>query len=140
MQDISAFLSHVTDWATAANGIAGVLLVGSFARGTAHAESDVDLVIMGANPDDYLTDIAWLHLFGEVTRLEHEDWGLVQSLRVFYQDGLEVEFGLTAPIWAEIDPLDEGTRRVVADGAWILVDKDSRLAALLSAVHAASAS
>jgi len=51
-----------------------------------------------------------------------EDWGLVTSLRVYYEDGLEVEYGVTSSQWVNL-PLDAGTRRVIADGMQILVDK-----------------
>ena len=56
----------------------------------------------------------------------NEDWGLVQSRRVHYADGPEVEFGLTTTKWAAL-PLDPGTRQVVADGFEILYDPDGLL-------------
>jgi len=44
----------------------------------------------------------WITHFGEASPPEREDYKMVQSLRVTYSDGLEVEFGLTvgvAPLW-----------------------------------------
>jgi len=54
----------------------------------------------------------------------------VQSLRVFYASGLEVEFGLASLQWASAPPVDEESARVMRDGAVILVDKQLRLAQL----------
>ena len=47
--------------------------------------------------------------------------------------GLEVEFGVAPPSWAATDPVDEGTRRVVTDGALVLYDPKGILARLLDA-------
>lgn len=56
-------------------------------------------------------------------KYQKEDWGRVASLRVLYEDnGLEVEFGITTPIWVS-KPLDEGTLRVFAYGYEVIVDK-----------------
>ena len=38
--------------------ICGLALVGSWARGTARADSDVDLVVLTSHPDRYLADAA----------------------------------------------------------------------------------
>jgi hypothetical protein len=51
-----------------------------------------------------------------------EDYGKVTSLRLWYRNGPEVEFGLTTPDWAA-PPLDEGTRRVITDGMVVLQEK-----------------
>lgn len=54
----------------------------------------------------------------------------MQSRRVHYREGPEVEFGLTSPAWAHL-PLDAGTVRVVRDGFRVLHDPDGLLAAAL---------
>ncbi len=46
----------------------------------------------------------------------------------------EVEIGFAHPAWAEVDSLDPGTQRVVADGCRILHDPDRLLARLCAAV------
>jgi hypothetical protein len=55
----------------------------------------------------------------------------VQSLRVFYRNGLEVEFGLTDPAWAAL-PLDEGTRQVIAGGMRVLFERGHNLSRRLT--------
>ena len=54
--------------------------------------------------------------------IKRENWGLLQALRTFYTDSLEVEFGICGTDWARVDPVDEGTKRVVSDGMKILYD------------------
>ena len=63
-----------------------------------------------------------------------EDWGLVTSLRVYYEDGLEVEYGLTSSEWAE-EPIDEGTYRVIRDGMGIYSDREGLLGRALEIVQ-----
>src|SRR5688572_8123937 len=126
----SAFISRFTRWAQQRPGITAVALVGSFARGTARPDSDVDLVVIADDPTSYLADTEWARAFGSVERMKREDWGAVQSLRVFYASGLEVEFGLASLQWASTRPVDEESARVMRDGAVILVDKQLRLAQL----------
>ncbi len=64
--------------------------------------------------------------------LKIEDWGIVTSIRVFYTDGKEVEFGVAPLKWADL-PVDTGTQRVVADGMMILDDKRGMLKGLVKA-------
>lgn len=113
--DVRGFLQRFTAWAKAQPDILAVALVGSYARGTARPDSDVDLVILTAHPIRYLSDVSWAASFGEINRYQIEDYGLVTSLRVWYSAGLEVEYGLTDERWVAI-PLDEGTRQVISDG------------------------
>ncbi len=137
MRDISTFLENLTRWTVTQNDVA-VLLVGSFARGTARDDSDVDVILITVTPQRYLQDEQWFTTFGQVVQVQDEDWGLVQSRRVLYADGIEVEFGITTPQWANIDPVDDGTQRVIADGAQIVCDLGGMLAALLRVVNAES--
>jgi ribosomal protein S18 acetylase RimI-like enzyme len=123
---VQEFLSQFTRWASGRGDIQAVALVGSHARGTQTEKSDVDLVIVADRPSAYLNDRTWADTFGTVTNERLEDHGKVISLRVQYGDNLEVEFGLTDSTWSET-PLDPGTRDVLAGGAEVLFERDSRL-------------
>ncbi len=101
---------------------------------TATPASDVDLVIIVNDPQRSLANNQWLQHFGEVLRTSDEDWGEVQSKRVFYANGLEVEFGITARKWASTAPVDPGTKKVVEHGVRILLDRNGILDSLLRAV------
>ena len=84
-------------WAISQGTIMGVALVGSYARGSAKPDSDVDLVILSSEVDELINNRSWIEIFGQVKSCVIEDWGLVTSLRVHYQDSKEVEFGLASP-------------------------------------------
>lgn len=126
---VQKLLEDVVAWATQEASVVGVALVGSHARGAARPDSDVDLVILTLDLQPYLDDTSWLERFGNVASCKTEDWGLVTSLRVLFEDDLEVEFGLTTPLWAGL-PVEAGTRRVVGDGMRILYDPKNRLGTL----------
>ncbi len=119
---IAGFLDDFSAWASARADILAVALVGSQARGTAKPDSDVDLVIVARDPQAYLQDTAWAERFGAIARQQIEDYGLVQSLRVWYQGGPEVEYGFTDERWTAL-PLDAGTQRVMADGLRVLFER-----------------
>lgn len=123
---IEDLLSAVTRWAAKQTDITGVALVGSYARGAARSASDIDLVVLSRQPERFLEQTSWAACFGEMTACQVEHWGRVTSLRVCYRNHLEVEFGLTTPEWASL-PVDAGTRRVVAAGLRILLDRDGSL-------------
>jgi predicted nucleotidyltransferase len=131
---IDPFLMELREWAARQEEIAGVLLVGSHARGQAREDSDVDVVLLARVPERYLEDRSWVEQFGAVARMEEEDWGRVTSLRVWYAGGPEVEFSWTDPGWAALPP-DPGTQQVVSDGARIIFDREGVLATLLAAVR-----
>ncbi len=126
---IEDFLSQVVGWAADRSDIRGVALVGSHARGTARPDSDVDVVILATEPEQYVNDTAWTRRFGTVSREAKENWGRVTSIRVWYEGELEVEFGITSPEWAAT-PVDEGTQQVAVSGIRILLDPDGVLGAL----------
>jgi predicted nucleotidyltransferase len=121
---VSEFLEHVRTWGKSADDISVVILVGSHACGDARPDSDIDLVIIADFPEKYLLEKSWLKFFGQPSKTVHEDWGLVQSLRVWFESGLEVEFGFTSNGWLS-KPLDKGTRKVLDDGYQFIVNKEN---------------
>jgi predicted nucleotidyltransferase len=70
---VKHFLADFVQWASTQNDIQGVALVGSYARNTATADSDVDLVILTKEPNQYLRNKDWTRLFGKVERDQLED-------------------------------------------------------------------
>jgi hypothetical protein len=51
-----------------------------------------------------------------------EDNGKVTSIRTWYKNGLEEEYGITGEDWASI-PLDEETRQLIQDGIKVLFER-----------------
>ena len=125
--NVSAFLEAFSQWARSQPDIEAVALVGSHARDKATESSDVDLVILTPNVDRYLRDRSWVSVFGQSSERREEYYGRVTSVRVFYESGLEVEYGFTTPDWADT-PLDEGTFSVVTDGMKVLHDPQGIIA------------
>ena len=119
---INQFLSDVTQWASSQSDIQALALVGSYARNAAKETSDVDLVLITTDSNLYLNDPSWVQQFGTVSKQQIEDYGLLISIRTWYTDGREVEYGITDERWAAA-PLEEGTRRVIADGMQILFER-----------------
>lgn len=124
-----AFLDGVGRWAGTQPEIHGIALVGSRARGGGSASSDVDLLILTPTVARYLQDRTWLSLFGEVRECRVEERGRVTSLRAFYTNGLEVEYGFAAPSLAE-PPVEADTVRVVTGGVRVVYDPRGILADL----------
>ena len=123
---VDRFLKTLIEWASGQPDIQGVALVGSYARETATAASDLDLILLTSDRSQYLEHSDWLSQFGEVQRFQRETWGAVETIRATYKNGLEVEYNFAAPSWACI-PVDPGTRRVVEDGCKILFDPNGTL-------------
>src|SRR5687768_9570365 len=119
--NVSTFLDLFGRWAGEQPDVDAVALVGSHARDAAREGADVDLLILTADPAKYVQDHSWLAVFGEVRELRVENWGRVTSLRTFYAEGLEVEYGFAAPDWAAV-PMDAGSVSVISDGMKILFD------------------
>lgn len=128
---IDTFLNKVINWAQHQPGVAAVALVGSHARGTAREDSDIDLVLLTKTPRTFLINTNWLFAFGEPIQQEIEYWGKVTSIRVWYVEGYEVEFGIAGLDWAS-DPSDEGDARVVKDGIRILYESARELSTRLA--------
>ena len=123
------FISSFARWASTQPDIRAVGLVGSHARNAANESSDIDLVIITDHPNKYLKQTEWTRSFGTVVRQQVEDYGMVTSLRTWYADGLEIEYGITFPVWAQT-PLDAGTRQVIEDGMRVLFERDALLSPL----------
>src|SRR4051794_16285026 len=116
---VKRFLAEFTKWTSQRPAILAVVLVGSQARGTASARSDVDLVISVTDPADYLSDTAWVAEFGDPVRHALESYGKLSVCRVWYSNGLEVEFGFTRDDW----PHDPGAKEVISQGMKVLLDR-----------------
>ena len=123
---VAHFLSQFSRWAAEQSQIQGAALVGSYARGTATNASDVDVVVLAADPQQYLQDRSWVQTFGRVVSQGIEHYGNLVSLRVHYEDQLEVEFGLTDANWAGV-PLDPGTSEVISAGMKVLFERGAVL-------------
>ena len=90
---VASFLNELTAWAATRPDITAVALIGSHARSTAKPSSDIDLVMLCSSMDELLGG-DWPAVFGEIESSSVEDYGALKSRRIFYRNGLEVEFGI----------------------------------------------
>ena len=130
----AAMIESVRKWAERRDDIRALVLVGSHARGDARSDSDIDLVLLCTDPAGYVLRTDWVSAFGEVVRSSLEDWGKVQSVRVLYRNGTEVEFGVTGLDWAAIPP-DRGTSDVLGNGTVILLDRGALLSRVMQVMR-----
>jgi predicted nucleotidyltransferase len=126
---IRGFLDAFVGWASDQADVQAIALVGSYARGAARDDSDIDLVILTDQPKKYLDSIGWAERFGRVEKHQTEDYGKLISIRVSYQNGPEVEYGITTPDWAAT-PLYAGTREVISEGMIVLFERGILLSRL----------
>lgn len=120
-----SFLKELKEWSNHHQSfIKGVAVVGSYARGDFHSESDVDLIIIGPNKELILKIILDEFIYEEMNSYQFEEWGILTSLRILYINHLEVEFGVVTESWIN-EPLDEGTKEVVKNGFRIVLDKEN---------------
>lgn len=115
-------LKDIKQWAENEKQVESIIVVGSYARGTYKKTSDIDLVIITSNKKEMLKNQNFIKVFGDVNKSQIEYYGACTSIRVWYKDGKEVEFGIVNPTWIE-KPLDKGTNKVLSDGFKVIIDK-----------------
>jgi hypothetical protein len=137
---VGSILAEVVRWATRRNNISAVALVGSWARGTARADSDIDLILLSPAPlwfrqnDCWLSEIDWRSIGSTIAAWRDADYGIVWSRHLRLADGTEIEFGFGPLAWASVDPIDPGTFQVIGDGCQILHDPQGLLNDLVTHV------
>ncbi|MFV2117659.1 nucleotidyltransferase domain-containing protein [Streptomyces sp. Act-28] len=125
-------VTRVTRWAAGRGDLVGVLLVGSYARGAARADSDIDFVVLTEDRTSY-SGSGWADELALGDPVGSKSWGPVEEQRFVTASGLEVDVCIGSPEWAGTRPVDSGTHRVVADGARALHDPTGVLASLIEA-------
>ena len=132
----------VLQWVRAQSTICAVALVGSHARGTATADSDIDFVILTTAVDFFRRDTEWINAIGweacgaSPANWQDEEYGKLWSRRIWLEPSQdELEMGFALPSWADVHPLDLGSRQVVADGCRVLHDPKGLLARLCAAMN-----
>lgn len=138
---VKLILEKVVQWASHRTDIFAVALVGSWARGAARADSDIDLMFLTDAPsafrqdETWINEIKWKTVDAEIANWKDEDYGVIWSRHVYFSNGAEIEFGFGFPSWASINPIDAGTFRVVNDGCQILYDPENLLSQLIDQVQ-----
>ncbi len=121
----------IADWAARQEDIRAIGLAGSWARGTAREDSDLDLVLLTDAPGRYIDRSDWIRGIGGEALVRTRSWGVLTERRVRMASGLELDVGVVTPAWAAIDPVDAGTPAVATDELVALYDPDGILARLI---------
>lgn len=116
------FFDKLKEYAWNTPHIESVIIVGSYARGTNKEDSDLDIVIITSSKPEMIENQNFVREFGEICKKQTEYYGACTSIRVWYKDGKEVEFGIVKPSWIS-KPLDAGTYQVLCDGYKVILDK-----------------
>ncbi|MGB3632686.1 MAG: nucleotidyltransferase domain-containing protein [Rubrobacteraceae bacterium] len=132
--EVQKLLERTREWASRKADVVAVGVVGSWARGDAHMDSDVDLVLLTMAKQDYLEDESWVRELGGLRVIRTEQWGPTMTERRFVlNSGLEVEAGIALPSWAATDPVDSNLPPIIQEGFRILYDPEGLLARLVEA-------
>lgn len=119
---VKKFINKLKEFAINDSHIESIIIVGSYARGTNKETSDLDLCMIVTNKNKMIENSDFTKVFGEIDKKQIEYYGACTSIRVWYKNGLEVEFGIVEPSWVSI-PLDNGTYKVLCDGYKVIIDK-----------------
>jgi len=125
--DAHELVARVSEWSRRDDRVIAAGVCGSYARGDARPDSDIDFCILTRDTNSLLQDRSWVLCFGSNARVigAVEDYKLVQSIRVFY-GATEAEFGITDQAWMDL-PIDRETAGVMNNGLRILYDPAGRL-------------
>ena len=126
---LKVFLKVFLQWVESQRLVEGAILVGSHARGETRQDSDIDLVLLCTEYKSYLEDVSWINDFDKPVSVRLKDYGKLTSVRVFYEEGPQVEFGFTQLDWLVL-PLDAGTVGVLRNGFQIVYDRSGKYLAL----------
>jgi hypothetical protein len=134
---VAPIVSPIVSWARRRPDILGLALAGSWARGAARNDSDVDLILLVNEPEtfrrpDWLDEITWHE--GHVVHWHDADYGAAWSRHLQLSAFGEIEFTFCRLSWADTDPVEAGTAEVVSGGCRVLLDKSGLFEKLLSGI------
>ena len=114
-------------------------LCGSWARGTAREDSDIDLSLLVTDKNrfkktDWLTRIPFERINEKIAFYKDKAYGKAWSRHVVLESKAKIEFSFADPSWADVRDLDAGTQKVVAEGYRILYDPQQILHRLVEKV------
>lgn len=129
----------VQAWVAKTEDLRALALCGSWARGNARPDSDLDLLVLARPPaiESRSQAPALIPFANAGFRLQSCRWatyGVVHSAHLRLDPTSDVEVTFAALNWASTTPVDDGTRRVVTDGFSVLLDKDGALSSLVTAI------
>lgn len=119
-------IDSVKLWLSKQSDVVAAMLIGSYARGDERNDSDVDFIIVVENVEKWLVNKNWAKLFGQVISVTTEVYEDVHAIRVYYEDGLELEFGFVSRSWLD-KPYVPATQEVFDKKFVVLYDREKLL-------------
>lgn len=133
-------LNLTVEFAASTDRILAVGLCGSWARGTARSNSDIDLFILvedklSIKKMDWIKELNFKKKNEKIECFSDEAYGEVWSRHVFLESKVEIEYSFADKTWADTENLDEGTIKVVKEGFKIIYDPDLILNKLIEEIR-----
>jgi uncharacterized protein len=131
----------IADWVNRSGDLRALALCGSWARGEARPDSDIDLLVLAHDPSEpfqahMLASIPFDQAGFVQEAVRWVRYGAVRSAHVSLCSAVQLELSFADVAWAKISPVDPGTRNVIGNGFAVLIDKDGLLAKLIAATGA----
>lgn len=120
------FIEDFMRWATKRKDIRATALVGSYAREELEKDSDIDLIIITETPQRYITNTEWTRVFGRPITKRVEKYDMLTSLRIWYENGLEIEYGFATREWIQ-NVNKNDLKQITNDGLRLLFEKEKLL-------------
>src|SRR4051794_39508591 len=111
--ELDDILSAFAAWAPGRDDVLAVGLVGSWARGAAREDSDVDVVVVSTDPERRANAADWPSGLPPFETMRRRRWGMLLECRLALAASTELEVGVVPERWADAAEPDPGTQRVV---------------------------
>ena len=137
--EVDCIIQIVKTWAENEPEIHAAAVVGSWARKQARADSDLDLMLLTPQPELFFDNYSFQHLPWHTLELEITDYydriyGVVRSRHLCFSRGQRIEFSFGYRSWADTEPIDLGTYRVISSGLKVIYDRKRLLANLIATI------
>lgn len=128
---VSKILDKLVDIVSPQCNVKGIILLGSYARGDNRNNSNVNVTIIALNPSEFFKENSWIEHFGKIFLLNKGENDII-SLRIACIEEIQMHLNIVPLTWAETDPIDPETLKVILDGVRVLWDPDNLLHKLIS--------
>lgn len=128
---ITRLLNELVQTLSHQNIVRGIILVGSYARGDNRDNSDVNVIILADDPQEFFKKIEFFKHFGNIFSVENSRKGIL-SFKIACHEDTEIQLSIVPCIWAQAEPIDPETLKVILNGVSILWDPRGQLEKLIN--------
>jgi len=129
---LQKIIPAILEWTTLREEITGVALTGSYARGEAREDSDIDLLVFVKDPETFgqtrwIKNINWSKINLEFRSSNDGYYRSNRFTQIFFTNGLEIEFIFPDREWLSDAPLKPDNVHILKKGFVILYDREQKL-------------